>query len=58
VVRPGEVDHLKLKRLSAVVACVSKGDWQSDSPEGDILFARDHSVKWMWANLDLIQGKP
>jgi hypothetical protein len=35
VVRLGEVDHLKCKRLGVVVACVSKGDRQNDPLKGD-----------------------
>jgi hypothetical protein len=58
VVRPREVDHLKCERLSAVVAHVSECDRQSDPSEGDRLLARDHSVEWMWAALELVLGKP
>jgi hypothetical protein len=47
VVRLREIDHFERKRLSAVVAGISKGDWWSDPPEGDGLLVRDHSVKWM-----------
>jgi hypothetical protein len=57
VIRPGEIDHLERECLSAVVACVSEGDWHSDPPEGDNPLARDHSVEWMWAALELVTGK-
>jgi hypothetical protein len=39
MVRPGEVDHLKHECLNAVIACVSEGDRQSDTPLGDKLLA-------------------
>jgi hypothetical protein len=56
VVRPGKVKHLKREHL--IVACVSKGDQQSDPPEGDVLLTQDHVVEWMWAALELVTGKP
>jgi hypothetical protein len=58
VVRPGEVGYPKGEHLSAVIACVLEGDRQGNSPEGDELLARDHSVEWMWVALELIPGKP
>jgi hypothetical protein len=58
VVRPEEVDYLKRKCLSAVIAHVSEADWQSDPLEGDRLLVWDHSIELMWAALELIPGKP
>jgi hypothetical protein len=58
MVRPRKVDHLKRECLSAVVARASEGDRQSDPPMGDRLLPWDHSVKWMWAALELLTGKP
>jgi hypothetical protein len=58
VVRPGEVNHLKHKHLSVVVARVSEGDRQSDLPEGDGLLAQDHSIEGMWATLELVSSEP
>jgi hypothetical protein len=48
MVRLGEVNWLKRERLGAVVAHVSKGDWQGDPPEGNGLFTWDHSVEQVW----------
>jgi hypothetical protein len=58
VVRLGEVDYLKRSCLSAVVAHVSKGDWQGDPPKRDELFAWDHYIEWVWTALELVMGKP
>jgi hypothetical protein len=58
VVGPREVNYLKHERLSVVVAHVSESDWQGDPLEWDRLFARDHSVEWVWAALELVTGKP
>jgi hypothetical protein len=53
-----EAQFLKCECLGAIVCRVSKGDWQSDPPEGDGLLDRDHSIEWMWAALELIPGQP
>jgi hypothetical protein len=58
VVRPREVDYLEGERLAMVIACVFEGDRQGNLLEGDTLFARDHFVEWIWADLELIPGKP
>jgi hypothetical protein len=58
VVKPGEVDNLKSKRIGVVIPCVSEGNKPSNPPKGDVLFARDHFVEWMWAALELVPGKP
>jgi hypothetical protein len=58
MVRTGEIDHLERECLGAVVARVSEGDWQSDSPKGGGLLARDHPIEWMWAALELIPVEP
>jgi hypothetical protein len=41
-----------------VVAHVSDDDRQIDPPDGNRLFARDHSVERVWAALELVTGKP
>jgi hypothetical protein len=58
MVRPGEVDYLKCEYLSAVVARVSECDRQGDLPKTVGLLARDHSVEWVWATLELVTGEP
>jgi hypothetical protein len=58
VVRHREINHLKCERLGAVLACVSKGDLQSEPREGDGLLAWDHSIEWMWGALEPVPGKP
>jgi hypothetical protein len=58
MLRPGQVDHLESERFGVVVACISEGDTKSNPPKGDGLLARDHSIEWMWATLELISGKP
>jgi hypothetical protein len=58
VERPREVDHLKREHLGVVVTRISEGDWQSDPPEGGGLLARDHSVEWVWAAIELVTSKP
>jgi hypothetical protein len=57
VIRPREVDHLKREIFGVVVARVSEGDRQGDPPEGDGLLAQDHSIEWVWTDLELIPGK-
>jgi hypothetical protein len=58
VVRPKEVDYLKRECLNALVAHVSEGDRKGDLPEGDRLFAEDHSLERVWATLELVTGMP
>jgi hypothetical protein len=58
VVRSREIDYLERECLGAVIAHVPEGDRQSDPPKRGGLFARDHSVEWMWAALEQITGKP
>jgi hypothetical protein len=58
VVRPREIDHLECKRLGAVISHVSKADWQSDPPEGNILLSWDHSVERAWAALEFVVSEP
>jgi hypothetical protein len=57
MVRPGEVDYLRHEHLGVVVAHIPKGDRQGDPSEGDILLARNHSVKWVCASLELVLGE-
>jgi hypothetical protein len=54
---PREVDHIKGEHLSAVVACVSEGDRQSNLPEEDELLAREHYVEWVQAIFELVPGQ-
>jgi hypothetical protein len=58
MVRVRVVDYFERERLGAVVACIPEGDWQGDPSEGHALLARDHSVKWVWAALELVLGQP
>jgi hypothetical protein len=58
VVRAGEVNYFKRKRFGAVVACVLKSDRQGDSSKGDGLLTQDHSIKRVWAALELVLGEP
>jgi hypothetical protein len=57
MVRVEEVNYLECKRLGAVVACGPEGDRQGDSSKGDGLHAQDHSVKWVWAALEVVLGE-
>jgi hypothetical protein len=56
VVGPEEVDHLEGKCFSAVVACITKGDWQTNLPEGDGLLAWDRSIQKVQACFELVSG--
>jgi hypothetical protein len=58
MVRLKEVDYFKHEHLGAVVACVPEGDRQGDPFKVDGLFARDHSVKRVWAALELVLDEP
>jgi hypothetical protein len=58
VVRDREVDYLECDHHGVVVAHVSDDDRQIDPPDGNRLFARDHSVERVWAALELVTGKP
>jgi hypothetical protein len=58
MVRLGKVDYLKQEYLSAVVASISKADWHGDLSERDRLLGWNHSIKWVWAALELILGEP
>jgi hypothetical protein len=58
VVRPEEVDHLEGEHFGAVVACIPKGDRQTNLPEGDGLLARDHSIERVQASFELVPGQP
>jgi hypothetical protein len=57
VISPREVNHLKCNCFSPVVARISEGDRQGDSPKGGGLLAQDHSIEWMRTTLELISGK-
>jgi hypothetical protein len=57
VVRFGEVDYLKHEHLGEVATHVPDGDRQGDLPKGNGLLARDHSIEWVWAALELVPGE-
>jgi hypothetical protein len=58
MVGSGEVDHHVGECLDAVVVHISKGDRQINLPEGDGLFAWDHSVEWVQAILEHVLAQP
>jgi hypothetical protein len=58
MVRAEEVNYLERKHFGVVVACIPKGDRQGDPSKGDGLLTQDHSVKPVWADLNLVLGKP
>jgi hypothetical protein len=58
MVRTGEVNYFERKYFSAVVACIPEGDRQGDPSKVDGLLTRDYSVKWVWAALEFVLGKP
>jgi hypothetical protein len=58
MVRAEEIYHFERQHLRAVVACIPEGNRQADPSKGDRVLAQDHSIEWVWATLELVQGKP
>jgi hypothetical protein len=58
MVRAREVNYFERKCFGAIVARVPEGGQQGDSSKGDGLLTQDHSIKWVWAAMELVLGEP